>query len=465
MDIEKIVSSILTPKNLTLILLFGGGLWFIDLYYGAITWLTFYKFLWGLVPFLLLIHLGKFAWRMWIHYIQNDFMSGIEWIVLEVIPPREVDRSPRAMELFISNALYHWSNKGGREEFWQGAVWFWFSLEIVSIDGQVHFYIRTPSRLKGLIETQMYAQYPQAQIKLVDDYTLAVPELKPDGPWKGWGCEFTLTKPFFYPIRTYVDYGLDDDPKEEYKVDPLSPLIELFASLKKGEQMWFQVVVRPCKTMFPTKGTMFGKHDWQREAENQILDLLEPYASTRKREDLPGNVYGKEIRVPKYMDDIAEGYKRKVQKLGFDAGVRTMYIAKREAWDMSSRRNLRLIMRQFESPFLNGFKRINSTQGDAYGGIFTSSEEVVTNLADRMLGEYRARSFFHSAMRQQLFDTKHLPWPLSPYIFPAYVVQETYVLNTEEIATLWHFPGQILKVPTLERIESKEASPPPNLPT
>jgi hypothetical protein len=34
----------------------------------------------------------------------------------------------------------------------------------------------------------------------------------------------------------------------------------------------------------------------------------------------------------------------------------------------------------------------------------------------------------------------------------------------EELATLWHFPGQILKVPTLERIESKEAAPPTNLP-
>ncbi|KKP85697.1 MAG: hypothetical protein UR88_C0010G0019 [Candidatus Nomurabacteria bacterium GW2011_GWA1_35_8] len=40
----------------------------------------------------------------------------------------------------------------------------------------------------------------------------------------------------------------------------------------------------------------------------------------------------------------------------------------------------------------------------------------------------------------------------------------TNVMNTEELATLWHFPGQILKVPTLERIESKEASPPTNLP-
>ena len=46
----------------------------------------------------------------------------------------------------------------------------------------------------------------------------------------------------------------------------------------------------------------------------------------------------------------------------------------------------------------------------------------------------------------------------------AYKPQPTFVLNVEEIATLWHFPGQILKIPTLERVESKEASPPTNLP-
>src|SRR5690606_33289214 len=114
----------------------------------------------AIAPLVGTIFLGWAAWKMWVHYIQQDFISGIDYVLLEVIPPREVVRSPQAMELFFSNALYHWSMKGGMEEYWQGAVWFWFSLEIVSIDGQVHFYIRTPTRVRGLVETQMYAQYP-----------------------------------------------------------------------------------------------------------------------------------------------------------------------------------------------------------------------------------------------------------------------------------------------------------------
>src|SRR3989344_5562782 len=106
-----------------------------------------------LLPIIATIFLGWVGWKFWVHYIQQDFISGIEWVLLEVVPPRDVVRSPKAMELFITNALYHMSGKSGLETYWQGAVWFWFSLEIASIDGQVHFYIRTPSRIKELIET------------------------------------------------------------------------------------------------------------------------------------------------------------------------------------------------------------------------------------------------------------------------------------------------------------------------
>src|SRR4026207_2492263 len=106
---------------------------------------SIYKIFVGLLPLIGIILVGRLAWTWWVHYIQQDFISGIDFVLLEIIPPRDVLRSPQAMELFITNALYHMSNQGGKEEYWQGAVWFWFSLEIASIEGQVHFYIRTPT--------------------------------------------------------------------------------------------------------------------------------------------------------------------------------------------------------------------------------------------------------------------------------------------------------------------------------
>ena len=440
-------------------------------------------FLFGFLPIAATMLLAYTAHNFWIHYVQANFISGITWVLLEVVPPREVERSPKAMELFITNALYHWSSKGGTESYLQGAVWFWFSLEIASIDGQVHFYIRAPSRVKSLIETQMYAQYPQAQVKEVEDYTLAVDKITADSEYNLWGCEFKLLKPDAYPIRTYVDYGLDKDPKEEYKVDPISPVVELFGSIGKGEQMWMQIVITPSKKKYRTKGkgpsighlldnirdhailSWYEYHDWVKETEIVVKERLKEFTSHRKLDDQPGK-FSKEIRAPSFMDDMIKASARKMLKVGFDTGIRICYVAKKELFNMNNRRNMRLIFRQYSAPYSNELGRINSTQADAFGRnvistFFPLSTKKIKRLSNRMLDEYREREFFHPPMRHKIV----LPWPLSPLIFPNFFHHQINVLNSEEIATLWHFPGQILKVPTLERIESKEASPPTNLPT
>jgi hypothetical protein len=434
-------------------------LWKNNLLYGLFAQIIF--------PLIGVIILGRIAWKLWIHYIQQDFISGIEFVLLEIIPPRDVLRSPKAMELFISNALYHQSGKGGREEYWQGAVHFWFSLELVSIDGQVHFYIRVPSRIQSLIETQMYAQYPQAQVKVVEDYSLAVDEISPSSQWMAWGCEFKLRKPSAYPIKTYIDFGLDKDPKEEVKVDPISPVIEFFGSLQKGEQAWMQILITPSHS-----SSTFKKYDWVAEAQKEMIHMLAPYSSHKDVKEVHELGVGRsriEIRVPPFYDRAMKSMNAKTSKLGFDTGIRVMYVAKKDVYAVNRRKDIRLIFRQYAAPDVNEFVRYNSTQGDALGSeIFGLSQTQVMKLANRMLMEYQERGgFFYHPIRHQLFNDHKFPFVIKFFVkkfFLPYFHSETFVLNTEELATIWHFPGQILKVPSLTRIESKEAAPPPNLP-
>ena len=39
-----------------------------------------------------------------------------------------------------------------------------------------------------------------------------------------------------------------------------------------------------------------------------------------------------------------------------------------------------------------------------------------------------------------------------------------FILNTEELATIWHFPSKFIKAPMLQRTESKKSEPPFSLP-
>jgi hypothetical protein len=130
------------------------------------------------IGYLMPLPLAYFAFNLWHHYRQENFIMNIKWVLLEIQVPRDVIKSPAAMELIFSNALYHKSLKGFWEEYMIGAPWLWFSLEIVSIDGKVHFFIRTPTRIRDLVETQIYAQYPQAKVVEVEDYVYNIPQYK-----------------------------------------------------------------------------------------------------------------------------------------------------------------------------------------------------------------------------------------------------------------------------------------------
>mgnify|MGYP001018370857 CR=1 FL=1 len=234
--------------------------------------------------------------------------------------------------------------------------------------------------------------------------------------------------------------------------------------LKKFEDKWLKEV---------DKIKLFWKkHDWVKEAQDELFRLLGPFTSHKEVKEVHVVGVGRsriETRVPAHLDDVVKKMRAKSSKIAFETGIRVMYVAKKENWSLNTRRNIRLIFRQFASPDSNQLVRYNSTQGDAFNSqFFGLSEKKVMILANRMLHEYQERGgFFYHMMRHRLFNEHNLPGILKIIVkqfFLPYFHSEAFVLNTEELATLWHFPGQILKVPSLTRIESKEAAPPPNLP-
>lgn len=370
-------------------------------------------FLW--VPALLIF----FFYRLWMYYVRLHFLSEINWVLLEIKLPREIHKSPQAMENVI-NVFYHAKNPNMKEKYWQGFVRQWFSLEILGDGGEVRFFIRTQKFFKRMVEQQLYSHYPDIEVAEVDDYAKDFFDKGLDKEWKTSGTEFKLAAPDPFPIKTYIDYGLHElATKEEQKIDPMTSFLEFLGSLKKGEQIWFQILIRTTTT------------DWK-NAGKELVDKL----MKRDKKHKEGELDFGSFSVSPGERKVAEAIEKNVSKYGFDVGMRTIYLARPDLFDKINVASMIGAMNQYNSMNLNGFRPTRGTNVDYF---FVEKREAAKK--KKMLDAFRKRSYFYP-----------------PYAYP------TFVLNTEEIATIFHLPGSVAETPTFRRIEAKTGEPPPGLP-
>ena len=323
---------------------------------------------------------------------------------------------------------------------------------------------------KGFIRAEVisYKDYVEcgneAKVKEVEDYTLVVPIDAPNNDWHVWGAEFTLLNHDALPIRTYKDYGLDEPTdKELLKIDPLTPTIEYLGALKRGQQVWIQHVVRPSLKAYHGHGHGApAHHGWVDEAHAEMDRMLEPYRQYRLQEGGPkAGTYASEVRPPRTIEEKMEKIREKIAKLGFDVGIRLVCVAEAKYNSVEEfnglRRSSRLLFRQYNAPDSNSIVRINPTQFDSPFSDPTGL--ALWKLKNRMLNWYRLRIFYHPPVWYSL------SYPKFFVTFSGWKPIKIAVLNVEELATIYHFPGQVSQAPSFKRIESRVAKPPSNLPT
>ena len=397
--------------------------------------LLFSLFTWA--PLWLPPVLAFVLFKAWGNYRRFAFLASQKMVLLEVRIPQNVDKSPLAMEIVLA-ALHQ---TVGESTLWDrvmvGKVRAQFSLEIVSIEGNVKFIIYTRQSMRIFLEAQIYSQFASAEIHEVPDYTAQVPYGKEGSDWAMYGAEFGLIKPDPYPIKTYVDYETNKDIFEEKKVDPITPLLEWMGSIRKGEQVWFQIIVRSNKgTKDPTT---YWLKDWKGEAKAEVDRIIE---DSKKRLEAPSEEAG--YKSFPYLTEgerqMMKAIERSVGKLGFDCGIRAIYIAKKDNYNPANIAGVMGTLKQYNSNDLNGFKPTKYTD------------------FDYPWEDYK--KFRLSKLKWVLFDSyRRRSWFLPPY------ERKPFVLNSEELATIYPFPGKVATTPTFERIESKKAEPPRNLPT
>src|SRR3989344_4838171 len=145
---------------------FLGALW------GLIPNLPAFSFAWiiGMMPIWLLPTAVAGAWKESVLYVQSSFIFNSNPLLLEVNMPRDLVKSPRGMELAFAQL---WIYSGETTYFhrkWLGQVRPIFSFEIASFGGDVHFYIWLWEGYRKVVESAIYAQYPDVEIVEVEDY-------------------------------------------------------------------------------------------------------------------------------------------------------------------------------------------------------------------------------------------------------------------------------------------------------
>ncbi len=412
------------------------------------------KWMFGLAPIWMPFFLWICCWNAWVWYIQALFISGRNPVLLEMKVPREIMKSPRAMEL----ALTSFSVSSGETTFihrgWKGQVRTQYSLEMASFGGEVHFYIWCWKNYRNMVESALYAQYPEIELVEVEDYASKFqydPEVHSAfaTDWRREtymsGFEAGSRDLDAYPIRTYVDFELEKDPKEEFKVEPLAQVIEYLGSIKPNEQAWLQIVFRKAGNY---DGVLLPKaldDEWKEAVHNQVENVRRQ-AMRHGHEsdaDLEAILHEGGNRFPHPTDSQKEqlqAIERNYGKFPFEVGMRGIYITTGDLHGPTYS-GMRYLWRPFNNPqyrtqlrprrWMNDFDYPWQDIGDVRNRLFTR----------RFLDAFRRRSFFTS------------PWKTP-----------TFVMTNEEIASIWHPPSATVQTPGLERIPATKASAPSNLP-
>lgn len=386
----------------------------------------------------------------WMNYIQGKYAREYKWVLLEIKTAQGNEKGPQIFEHILSG-LY--ATEGGAidtvyDVYLEGMVEVYFSLEIAGLEGQVHFYIRAPLKSKDLVEAQIYAQYPKAELEEVPDYAEKGPRRFPDKAWDMWGTEMILKKEDAYPIRTYVQF---QEKITNELIDPVASFIEELSKNTPGEFTWFQILIRPAKDY------------WKKDAEELIGKLIGRKKKEKKNvfgdvwtdaQDVVKNIGPGIFKVPVYAEKEKEADSSKtsmlylspdekevvtaignnVTKQGYETTIRWLYAGRKEVFNKGKGFfSVMAPLSQFNSHSLNSFTLNGETKTSAY---YVATEWRKNIRRNDLIRKYRERKIEHRG----------------------------FVLNLEELATVYHFPTISVEAPQTPWVKARRGGSPKELP-
>ncbi|TSC52207.1 MAG: Uncharacterized protein LiPW41_418 [Parcubacteria group bacterium LiPW_41] len=402
----------------------------------------FIRFLELTWPIWLFFFLFEIAKPLYLFIKQEQFkekeMAGEKNALLELRIPRALEKGPQAMEQILLAIHGMTGSPGDWNKIWlDGETMLWFSLEMVSIGGEVHFYVRIPKRSKNLVEAVILSSYSDIEVVEVPDYISIIPETTADlyAEEKDiWGTEIKLAKDSMYPIRTYASFGTSEE--NATALDPASSFLEILGKLKTGEFAGVQIVIQP------------AAKDWGKQWA-EALDKLRT----------PKVVGTTQLTDPKETTATIDAVARNLAKSAFKTLIRVMYVGPTTVFKDGSgfvRGGITGAFNQYSSPTLNAFKANGAvgTSVDKWKKPYILNDVRLEMKKQRMLWNYRKRKLAPQSFVEKFFTSFSTNGNNS----------ESFELALDGVATIFHLPTSVvLTTPHMRRVESKKSGPPVGL--
>lgn len=343
------------------------------------------------------------------NYKKADALEKTEHKLLILEIPRANDKKELAAEQMF--ASLHGILRDKRELRMSGGLQEHISFEIAAVEQLIRFYVWVPKHLQNFVEGQVYAQYPTVQIyEAPDDYTK-----RQFNHSVIYTAELALTDIEYLPIKTF----------QSFEVDPLAGITATLAKMdSKDEEVWMQFLVRPVADSWHRSSTQFANRIKSGKKSVTIDNALANFGSYFLQ--ALGALWSPPVATDnKTTVEISERDKTRVSeiekkstKLGYQVKIRIAYLGEDQAIAKQRMQALVGAFKQFNSTNLNGFKIANPS--------FKQDD----------INKYTARFF----------------------------IDRGYILNIEELASVYHLPHTNVETPNIVWANSKTAEPPSNLP-
>jgi len=289
----------------------------------------------------------------------------------------------------------------------------WSFEMVMDGEGMISFYIAIPHYLETYIHQQFLSQYPHCEIEPVDDYNI----FSPQGFVSVGYLE--LAKRSMFPILTY----------KQVNSDTLLAPLSVLSKLPVGHTAAIQIVMRSARKEWRKFGVKVASQMLQGKnlkaavnatAANPVLSAIGSPAdwlsTSGAKEVKPKESY----RLSPMEEQMVKSIEEKAAKAGLDVNIRLVACAPTEEASKDVLRQIANTYSQYANyEYANSFKVVIKGNGSKL---------------------------------------------INDFIYRNYHDQVGFVLNTEEMTSLWHLPLPEMPVPRLRWLQSRRLAPPLNMP-